>query len=130
MNPKHILRILFAFQLVSCLSLLFLSDFYINEITKKYQTENSLIVNHLYFLLVTLSFSIITFTLVSSFLNNKGARLMLLATGISAFIILVALILFFFTTPFRPPVFFIFFLICIAIISVIYFRKTKYDFID
>lgn len=130
MSPKKVIRILFICQLLICLSLLIFSDFYINEISKKYNTDQSKLTTHIYFILVSLGFALTNFNLFGSFLNNKGARLMLLANVIGSSIILITLILFFFTTPFRPPAFLLFFLLCISIICFIYYRKTNYDFLD
>lgn len=130
MGPKNILKIIVLFELLVCFSLLIFRDFYIVEISKNYKTDNSLIVIHMYFILCSLGFTIVILTLFASFLNNKSARLMLLGNTIAISVILITLFIFFFTTPFRPPAFILFFLLCITIISFIYYRKTKYDFLD
>lgn len=130
MNPKQIIKIIVVFELLICLSLLIFSDFFISEISKKYNTNQSILVTHMYFIMVSISFTVTNLSFFCSLLDNKGARLMLLANGIGSIIILITLLIFFFATPFRPPAFILFFLLCISIISFIYHRKTKYDFLD
>ena len=124
MSPKIILRIIVILQSLICFSTLIFSDFYIDEISKKYDAEPTTIVTHLYFILIALSFALANITLFGSFLNNKGARVILLGVTIGTSIILITLLAFFFATPFRPPAFILFILLCITVLSFIILSKN------
>jgi hypothetical protein len=130
MSPTIILRIIVVFQSLICFSSLIFSDFYIVEISKKYEAEPTTIVVHMYYLLVALSFALTNLTLFGSLTNNKEARMTLLGVAIGSTFILITLLGFFFATPFRPPAFILFLLLCISVLSFIFCQKTKYDFLD
>ena len=130
MTPKSILRILSIVQILVSLSVLVFNEFYLREITKAYQIENSIIVTHLFYIIILLCFTITTLTFTSSLLNNKGARIMLIANGIASTFILTGLFLLFFFTPFRPPLFILFILICFISLSFHFGRNSNYDLID
>ncbi len=130
MTPKSILRIPSIVQILVSLSVLVFNEFYLREITKAYQIENSIIVTHLFYIIIILCFTITTLTFTSSLLNNKGARIMLIANGIASTFVLLGLFLLFFFTPFRPPLFILFILICFISLSFHFGRNSNYDLID
>jgi hypothetical protein len=130
MNPKRILRILAFLEILLSISLFIFKEFYLTQITVAYEVERSILVTHLFYVIITLSLSISTLVLFSSYLNNKSARIMLLANGIGSCFILISLFLLFFFTPFRPPIFILFILICFIYLSFIFYRNTNYDLLD